>query len=253
MLLLALLSKAETAFAYRPFDGTDGDVADLGEFELELGPLQVDREAGATAWGTPTVLNLGVIPRMELVADFVPIYPADGRPYEVRDTDVFAKILLRPGVLQERTGPSIAVETGPLLPEIHGEDGYGASLNLIVSEKFGWLVLHLNDEAELSRGDLSFNWATNLIGEALTGGPVRPVVELGWEIEPSTKAAEYSALAGAIWNVSEGFDLDAAGRIASVDGARAVEARVGLTWAMYAWEPPVPAEPEGADQLQSTR
>jgi hypothetical protein len=252
LLILGVVFQTQTARAYRPFDGTDGDVAELGEFELEIGPLQFQREGDQTSWMTPTVLNLGVMPRVEFVADFVPIYASEGRPYELTDTDIFAKFLVRKGVLQEESGPSIAIETGPLLPEIHGEDGYGASLDLIISERYGWLTLHLNDEAELSRGDLLFGWATNLIGEVDLGSRLRPVVELGWETEVSSKTNTFSALAGAIWNVSEGFDVDAAGRVARVDGTSAFEARIGLTWAVYAWEPAQP-EPATGDDRRAAR
>lgn len=40
--LVVFLSRA--AFAYRPFDGTDADVAKEGEFELELGPVHYFRQ-----------------------------------------------------------------------------------------------------------------------------------------------------------------------------------------------------------------
>jgi len=234
LLSLGML-EARSASAYRPFEGTDGDVADQGEFELELGPLHYAQEGKEKFFTTPTVFNLGVIPRMELVLDFVPLYPQQGGPTQVTDTDVFAKYLLRSGVLQEETGPSIAVEAGPLIPEVNGEKGFGASLNLIVSERWSWLTLHLNNEAELSRKDLVFGWSTSLIGEADVGAPIRPVAELTWEAEPNEKVNSFFALAGGIWNVMEGVDVDAAGRIGSVDGERAFEVRLGLTWAVPVW------------------
>jgi hypothetical protein len=235
VVLLGVLLGSRTAHAYRPFDGTDGDVADVGEFELELGPLHYAQEGDEKFFLTPTVLNLGVIPRMELVLDFVPVYPEAGGATQVTDTDVFAKFLLRKGVLQEESGPSVALETGPLLPEVNGQDGFGASANLIVSEQWGWLTLHLNNEAELSRNDLVFGWTTSLIGEFDVGSQVRPVAELGFALEPSSGAKEYSALGGAIWNVTEGFDLDAAARVGKLDGLNTFEARLGLTWAVPVW------------------
>src|SRR6185295_1868257 len=157
-----------------------------GEFELELGPLHYAQEGKEKFFLTPTVLNLGVIPRMELVLDFVPVYPERGGPTQVTDTDVFAKFLLRSGVLQEQSGPSIALEAGPLVPEVNGQTGFGASANLIVSEQWGWLTLHLNNEGELSRKDLVFGYTTNLIAEFDIGSKVRPVAELGFAIEPSS-------------------------------------------------------------------
>src|SRR5258708_7915539 len=37
--LFALIAFASPAFAYRPFDGTDAAVADVGEMEIELQPV----------------------------------------------------------------------------------------------------------------------------------------------------------------------------------------------------------------------
>jgi hypothetical protein len=38
------------AFAYRPFDGTDAAVADLGEFEVEFQPAAVCATIPARLW-----------------------------------------------------------------------------------------------------------------------------------------------------------------------------------------------------------
>jgi hypothetical protein len=222
------------AHAYRPFDGTDGDVADTGEFELELGPLHYAQEGKEKFFLTPTVFNLGVIPRMELVFDFVPLYPQNGSA-QVTDTDFFAKYLLRSGVLQGETGPSIAVEAGPLIPEYNGQKGFGASVNLIVSEQYGWLTLHLNNEGQLSRQDLVFAYAANLIGEFDIGSKLRPVAEIGFEVEPSSSAKGYSALGGVIWTVSDSIALDAAARVGRLEAANTFEARLGLTWTVPVW------------------
>lgn len=247
-LLASSLLAARNAHAYRPFEGTDGDVAELGEFELELGAVDYLKEGPGKTLLTPMVLNLGVIPRMELVADIVSAVPLQDseRRYQLTDTDVFAKILIRRGVLQGETGPSIAVETGPLLPELHGDRGFGASVNAILSERWSWLALHLNDEASLSRGDLNFAWLTSLIAEAKLQSPVRPVAEFVFERDFKAHENRYSGLVGAIWNVTDGFDLDAAGVIATIAGERAFEVRLGLTWAIPVW-----GSPEGGGTEES--
>jgi hypothetical protein len=232
-----VLSSVRDARAYRPFDGTDGDVADFGEFELEVGPVDYVHAGDAQSLSIPTVLNLGIIPRMELVADFTPYKPLAPKPtdgYHVVDTDVFVKILLLKGALQEEDGPSIALETGPLLPEYRGESGFGASANLIVSERWKSLTLHLNNTAELTRSDLELEWSTGLIGELDLGAAVRPVAELTWSRD-AEGLNTYSALGGAIWEAAEGLDLDAALLVATTDGQGAFEARVGLTWAVSLW------------------
>jgi hypothetical protein len=223
------------ASAYRPFDGTDGDVAAPGELELELGPLHYAQEGKEKFLLTPSVLNLGVASRLEFVADWVPVYPRSG-PVQMTDTDVLAKYLLRTGVLQGEGGPSIAIEAGPLLPEVNGQRGVGVSLNFVVSERWRWLTLHLNNEGELSRGELVFGYTANLIGELELGSRLRPVAELGFEVEPSSGARAYSALGGVIWTVTDDLAFDAAGRVSKSDGENTLEVRVGLTWAARLWE-----------------
>jgi hypothetical protein len=248
VLFIDCLSPRQVAFAYRPFNGTNADVAKLGEFELELGPLQVLHQQGRNYLLAPaTVLNLGIVPRTELVAEFVgniPLHAERGENrYGLRDTDVFVKVLLRKGVLQdEDAGPSIALEAGPLTPEIGGDRGFGASTNVIVSERWGWFVVHLDDQAVLTRADLDFAWSSSLITEYHFSERAFPVMELLWERVFQSHVSVYSALAGAIWKVSESVDLDAAAIVASVAGKPSVEARLGFTWALRVWE--TPEEPE---------
>src|SRR5207253_11066430 len=69
--LAAGIALATPAFAYRPFDGTDADVADVGQFELEMGPAHyLSSPEGRYLVAPATVLNLGVAPGFELVVDF---------------------------------------------------------------------------------------------------------------------------------------------------------------------------------------
>jgi hypothetical protein len=230
------------AHAYRPFTGTDADVAARGEFELELGPLQFRRNVGRNQLLAPaTVLNLGILPRTELVVDFVgtlPLPAAAGQArYQVRDTDVFLKFLLRQGALQDRSGPSIALETGPLTPEIEGQSGFGFAANLIVSERWDWFVAHLDNQASLGRRDLQFGWSSSLIGEFRFSEIAWPVMELLAGRDFDAHASTYSALVGCIWHAADGFDLDAAAIAGSVNRAAAFEARLGFTWAFQVWNP----------------
>lgn len=243
--LLAVILLPAPAQAYRPFAGTDGDVAEVGEFELELGPLQFLRERGDDYLHVPaTVLNLGILPRVELVVDVVGSIALDPEPgehrYQLGDTDVFLKFLLRKGVLQDQAGPSIALEAGPLTPEFHGQTGFGAAANLIVSERWDWFVVHLNDQASLSRGDLLFAWRSTLITEYRWNARAWPVMELLWEREVRSHASVYSALAGVIWKAADDVDLDAAAIVASASGKPSFEGRLGFTWAIRVWGDPEP-------------
>ncbi len=154
--LTAGIGLASPAFAYRPFDGTDGDVANVGEFELEMGPAQyLSSSQGHYLLAPATVLNLGVAKGFELVVDFKNYLSLQSVPGEQRmrlgDTDVFLKGILRRGTLQGETGVSLALEAGPLLPEIGGSNGFGFEANLITSYRWDALSLHLNTAAALTR------------------------------------------------------------------------------------------------------
>jgi hypothetical protein len=56
------------ARAYRPFDGTDAAVAETGEMEIELGPVEYLREGADRALFAPNVrINYGFTPGWEAV------------------------------------------------------------------------------------------------------------------------------------------------------------------------------------------
>jgi hypothetical protein len=105
------------ASAYRPFDGTDGDVAELHTLELELGPVGYLRAGGVHDFVTGGVLNYGFARRFELVLQGFDFAPWGGTtpaaPNKFMDTSVFVKTVLREGCLQEKGGPSVATEVGP--------------------------------------------------------------------------------------------------------------------------------------------
>src|SRR3954462_3714997 len=116
---LYLVGAATPACAYRPFDGTDAAVADPGKMEVELQPAGgLHDESGTTLIAPATRLNFGVID-------------------------------IRPGVLQDKTGPSIATEFGVLLPDSIGQTTFGASAAWIVSQRWDSGAIHLNAAATL--------------------------------------------------------------------------------------------------------
>src|SRR5262245_38760528 len=64
------LLSARGAFAYRPFDGTDADVADPSEVELEIGPIGYVRAGSRNFLVAPALIaNYGVVERWELVLE----------------------------------------------------------------------------------------------------------------------------------------------------------------------------------------
>jgi len=238
--LLATLFGASRAEAYRPFDGTDAGVADLGAFELEIGPVHWYERAGQRSLLAPvTVLNFGVWPRTELVAEFqnsLSVGPRAGRPRAaLLGTDVLVKHVLRTGCLQGESGPSIALEVGPLTPEVNGTNAFGASAALIVSSRGDWGSVHFNERPTYSR-EHRLDLFSGLIVEGPHEWRVRPVTELFYE-RAVGDALTVSGLLGAIWSVRESFDLDLALRGARIGQGDAEEVRLGFTWTTPGPEP----------------
>ena len=108
---LALLFSSSRAHAYRPFDGTDAAVAELHEFELELGPVGYASQGPDHLLVVPRyVLNYGIADRVELVVDGRGLLPLDGHPttgtraYRYDENDVFLKTVFRRAL--DVAGPS---------------------------------------------------------------------------------------------------------------------------------------------------
>jgi len=238
MVAAACLSAGSNALAYRPFDGTDAAVAEIGEFEAELGSAYTRNDDGRATLALPaTVLNLGFARHVEGVVDFKPMLALGSVPtgerFELADTDVLVKWVFVPGSLQGRHGPSIALETGPLLPELHGDPGFGYQASLIASQRWRAVMAHVNALGALSRtGALA--GVASLILEGLPASRVRPVTELLIFGERG-EGVTYSALQGAIWTLNDALAFDAAGRVAREEHRAVFEARVGFTWAVALW------------------
>jgi hypothetical protein len=232
--LCAAIAVAGTAHAYRPFDGTDADVAEKGTIELELGPVGYYARASQHYLIAPgAVLNYGLVDRVELVLqgfDFVDIDKGAPSPRaRLLETGLFAKIVLRKGCLQHATGVSIATEVGPLLPTVNDQNAFGASAGGILTQCWGdQFAVHYNVQAELTREQ-----NLDLFGGAILEGPaslrVRPVAEFFVEQEFNV-ATTYSALLGAIWRARESLDFDVGLRAARINSDSVGEIRLGFTW-----------------------
>ena len=220
-------------FAYRPFDSTDAAVADVGELEVELGPAEFRRDNSAWTLIAPAiVLNYGFAKNWELVLEGRaehPLPPAEDTRSMLVDDALSLKGVLREGVLQGKSGPSIATEFGVLLPEINGVTRAGASWAGIVSDRWSWGTLHFNIGAALTRdqhGDVSV--------ETIVEGPhdwtVRPVAEVRYEREFDIKETVFG-LVGAIWQVKDNLAFDVGVREAWVNHRPETEIRAGLTFA----------------------
>jgi hypothetical protein len=229
--LVAAGTLSVPAHAYRPFNGTDADVAEAGEYELEFGPLGYLRHGGGrTLMGPAIVNNFGLPGDFEIVIEGRAereLGDTDGQRNRFADTALSVKHVLRKGALQGETGVSIAAECGVLLPEVHGEHGGGATCAGIVSQHLGPVTVHVN--AELSRNrDRSNGRFVGVIVEG-RGEGVRPVLEVFNERDNRGGRAN-SALVGAIWRYREDLVFDGGIRRAREDRENVTELRVGLTW-----------------------
>jgi hypothetical protein len=229
-LVLPALAGSHEALAYRPFNGTDAAVAEPGVLELELGPIQYF-EAGSTPilFSPDVVINYGIGERWELVLqgrlahELLP----DSQGPNLIDNGVLLKSVLREGSLQDKSGPSIATEFGLLLPATRDDPGTGASIALIVSQRWQDLTLHLNAEVAMTRRQF-VDTAYSVIIEGPYSWPVRPVAEFFYEREFGGSEIG-SGLVGAIWQVRENLSIDFALRGGWIDGVAFKEIRAGLT------------------------
>lgn len=231
----AVLASPREASAYRPFDGTDAAVADFRETEIEFGPVQFRHDdTGNTLILPAVVYNYGFAKNWELVIEGRGEHPLSGEDTGSRFVDdaISLKGVLREGVLQGKTGASVATEFGVLLPEINGVPNAGASWAVIVSDRWSWGTVHLNIGTAWTReqhGDVSVG--------AIIEGPydwkVRPVAEIRYEREFDTQEI-YSALIGLIWKAQDDVAVDLAIREAWVNGRPETELRAGVTFAFAA-------------------
>ena len=217
-----------SAWAYRPFVSTDAAVAEPKEVEVELGYFNLDRNRHENAISTPhTVLNYGIAKNMELVGEF---NLQESPDVELTDPGLFVKAVLREGALQDKPGPSVAVEVGPLLPStLPHEHSVGFEAIGIVSGKLEPVTLHVNGGGGLDRtGELFGVWG--VIGEL----PVHPKLRLVAEVNgQSTQGAppNNSALLGLIWQpTAKNLFLDAGVRHGISRAAPEWQFTLGLTY-----------------------
>jgi hypothetical protein len=230
--LLIVAVAPQLAWAYRPFDQTDADVAPLHTVELELGPLGYVHQSTGGTFVPGFILNYGPVDRIELVLDAHKSVLFGGPQVAARrrqlETALLVKGVLRKGSLQGGNGPSLAAEAGAILPTLPAAGGPGASLTLIASQRWPALAIHLDLEGDLTRDD-----HLAVIAGGILEGPdawtVRPVGEFFVAAENDLPAT-LSGLAGAIWRWRPTLVFDSAVRLAREDGARVIELRAGLTW-----------------------
>jgi hypothetical protein len=230
IIALCLTASSGSAWAYRPFDGTDAAVAAPGELEIELQPAGHLREGGNTTLVAPaTVFNYGLSEGWEAVLEGqgqTPLSPSG--PTSLTSAGAFLKHVIQPGSLQDKIGPSVATEFGMLLPDSTGSSGVGASLAGIVSQRWDWGTIHLNTASALTR-DYHADVFLGGIIERPSKWSIRPVAEFFYEREFG-QSETISGLVGLIWRVRDNLNFDVGLRHALTNGHPVNEVRAGLTF-----------------------
>ena len=228
----AIICWCGDAEAYRPFDGTDAAVAETGEMEIELVPVEYLRMGAERTLLAPDLrINYGFVPGWEAALEGKLTHSlTTGVPgTSLVESQALLIGVLREGTLQEKPGPSIATELGVLLPGINDQHGTGAVLNGIVSHRWDWGTVHLNAQIELTRREHADYFLDGII-EGPHDWSVRPVAEIFYESDVSVFRTD-SALVGAIWQVQDNIAVDFGLRGARINGQTAGEIRAGVTFA----------------------
>ena len=221
------------SFAYRPFDGTDAAVADPQEVEIELEPAGILRQNAQTSLIAPfMIFNYGYAKNWEFVFQGQGQFPLanSDESASINGVGAFLKHVLREGSLQDASGPSVAIEFGPLLPGVRADSGFGASFGTIVSQRWEWGTVHANVVTELTR-DRRTDFFLGGIIEGPSKWKVRPVAEFFYE-EGIGQLRIVSGLVGAIWQVKDNLSFDVGFRHAVVNGHPVEELRAGMTFGL---------------------
>jgi hypothetical protein len=232
---LCLVALGSSAFAYRPFDGTDAAVVETGKMEIELQPVgRLRDESGTSLIAPATRFNYGFTEGWEAVLEGLVQTPTSPPgPSSLIGAGMFLKGVIKPGSLQDKPGPSIATEFGVLLPDSNGDSGFGASWAWIVSQRWDWGAIHLNAATALTRehhGDVFLG----IIVEGPAKWTVRPVAEFFYEKEFG-QFETISGLVGLIWQVQEDLAFDIGLRHALTNARPVDELRAGMTFAFPVW------------------
>ena len=230
--LLAATGHASPAWGYRPFVATDAAVVGPRELEIELGYFTLERADQKNTFTTPKlVLNYGLMRNLEVVGEFELEKPP-GEDVELTDPALFLKAILKEGVLQQKDGPSVAAEVGPLLPATAvGERKFGFEGIGILSGARPPLTYHLNLGAGIDRAKADPFTIWGIIIELPLLSNLRLVGEVNGE-STERESAHNSGLLGVIWQLPlSPVLIDAGMRRGISGGAPDWQLTTGLTFA----------------------
>jgi len=228
MLVAAVLAWPNSAFAYRPFDSTDAAVAEDGQWEVELGPLNWRHNDDGTQWIAPgLIVNYGFAPDWEIVVEGRNAILGKGGD-QISDVAASLKSVIVEGSLQDRPGVSLGSEFAVLLPGVGADDGAGLQWTMLASQRQDWGAWHFNLGPMLTRDGRS-GVVAGAILEGPSQWPVRPVAEIRYE-KTFGGGELIAGLVGFIIPVRDGLALDIGLRHAREDGRPDEQLRAGVTF-----------------------
>lgn len=221
---------ADPAWAYRPYDSTDADVADDDEVEIEFGWQETDFDR-ESANGGRVVFNLGIGRDREMVIEggWVHMRSSSGDSSSaIEGVGAFLKQIHRRGSLQGESGFSLASECGFRLPTRSEEIGAGGECLLVASHEISALAIHINAGLAYET-DHRWSRSVGLIIEGAGARRLKPGIEVLHE-QSEGSHSELWVLAGMTWAASDAYAFDFAHRWAIQPSTDSYEWRLGLTW-----------------------
>ena len=159
----------------------------------------MERADDHTSWPIPrTVINYGLFADWEAVGEFA-VREDSSAEVDVIDAALSLKGVVKPGVLQNRPGLSIAVEGSVLLPSTDRDERRpGLEAIGIVSGVLAPFTFHVNGGIGLERSTGDLVGVRGVIGELPLAKGLRLVSEVNGE-KPRREDQRSSALLGLIW------------------------------------------------------
>lgn len=239
VLLAACSGWLSTAQAYL-IDANDARTVPPGTLEFELQPvgylqsLGIDGERYLVA--PSAMLYVGLGSRVDLILLARGYAGLDERGYSIDDGSVLLRTLVRDGSYgeNERSGPSVVVQTGIYTPSLEGDSDWGASFAMLLSHSGDHATVHFNSQVDLRYRFSTFAVFGSVVVEAFPDSPVRPTLELfaDIELEPGRASVDLSALVGGVWDVRDDLQLALGARAGDLVGDRELELRLSV-WAAF--------------------
>jgi Putative MetA-pathway of phenol degradation len=234
LLWLTLVISARPGWAGRPLDTEDTGTLDPGRAEVELS-LGLAEDSGDRIWAGAGVLNVGVVPRLEVSVDLVGSYlqlEEDADQAGVGDLVLGSKYRL---LDETRARPALLANVRLRLPTADAERGLGAEgvdvlARLAASKTFGALTLTAN-------GGYVFVTADRALDVWLVSGAAEYRLIAGWTVVAEVVSFLGArsgpdvtvARAGVIYALSRSVRLDMAVGTGLTGGSPELLATAGVT------------------------